>query len=158
MAREPGRAAFKVYLPCSARDVSLQAAASIAPVAVAPVGRDRGSLLVETGRRASSLEAHLESRLSSAGSRERGRGREGVCAQADAIDLVVTDVIMHGCGGPELLTRLQVRVPALKALYMSGYTEQSAAQKAGINRGLPFVQKPFTAAEFVRHVREALDQ
>ena len=41
---------------------------------------------------------------------------------------------------------------------MSGYTEQSAAHKAGIDRGLPFVQKPFTAAEFVRQVRDALEQ
>ena len=76
--------------------------------------------------------------------------------QADSIDLVVTDVIMPGCGGPELLSRLQARAPALRALYMSGYTEQSAAHKAGINHGLPFVQKPFTAAEFVRQVREVL--
>jgi DNA-binding NtrC family response regulator len=77
---------------------------------------------------------------------------------ADSIDLVVTDVIMPGCGGPELLGRLQVRAPALKVLYMSGYTEQSAARKTGIDRGLPFGQKPFTAAKFVRHVREALDR
>ncbi len=75
-----------------------------------------------------------------------------------SIDLVVTDVIMPGCGGPELLARLQLRAPALRVLYMSGYTEQAAAAKAGIDRGLPFVQKPFTAAEFVRHVREALDR
>jgi len=39
---------------------------------------------------------------------------------------------------------------------MSGYSEQSAAQKAGFDRGLPFVQKPFTAAELVRQVRHAL--
>ena len=76
---------------------------------------------------------------------------------AGSIDLVVTDVIMPGCGGPELLSRLQVQAPALRVLYMSGYTEQSAVQKAGIDRGLPFVQKPFTAAELVRQVREALD-
>ena len=78
--------------------------------------------------------------------------------QADSIDLVVTDVIMPGCGGPELLSRLQARAPALRALYMSGYTEQSAAHEAGIDNGLPFVQKPFTAAEFVRQVRDALDR
>jgi hypothetical protein len=40
---------------------------------------------------------------------------------------------------------------------MSGYTEQAAAHKAGIARGLPFVQKPFTVTEFVRKVRQALD-
>jgi DNA-binding NtrC family response regulator len=76
----------------------------------------------------------------------------------DSIDLVVTDVIMPGCGGPELLRRLQVQSPALKVLYMSGYTEQSAVQKEEIDRGLPFVQKPFTAVEFVRQVRAALDR
>jgi two-component system cell cycle sensor histidine kinase/response regulator CckA len=68
----------------------------------------------------------------------------------------VTDVIMPGCGGPELIGRLQVRAPGLKVLYMSGYTEQSVAQKAGIGRGFPFLQKPFTAAELVRLVRQAL--
>jgi DNA-binding NtrC family response regulator len=78
--------------------------------------------------------------------------------QADSIDLVVTDVIMPGCGGPELLRRLRLQAPAIKVLYMSGYTEQSAVHKTGIARGLPFVEKPFTAAEFVRHVRDALDR
>jgi two-component system cell cycle sensor histidine kinase/response regulator CckA len=77
---------------------------------------------------------------------------------ADSIDLVVTDVMMPGCGGPELLSRLQVHTPALRVLYMSGYTEQSAVQKAGIDGGLPLVQKPFTAAEFVRQVRQALER
>jgi DNA-binding NtrC family response regulator len=65
---------------------------------------------------------------------------------------------MPGCGGPELLTRLQRREPGLRVLYMSGYTEQAAVARAGIDRGLPFLQKPFTAAEFSRHVRDALDR
>jgi DNA-binding NtrC family response regulator len=76
----------------------------------------------------------------------------------DSIDLLVTDVVMPGCGGPELLVRLQRRAPAVKVLYMSGYTEQSAAHRAGFDRGTPFVQKPFTAAGFVRSVREVLDR
>jgi two-component system, cell cycle sensor histidine kinase and response regulator CckA len=75
-----------------------------------------------------------------------------------SIDLVVTDVIMPGCGGPELLGRLRAQAPTLRALYMSGYTEQSAASMTGLDRGLPFVQKPFTAAELVRQVRDALDR
>ena len=92
--------------------------------------------------------------------------RRPVCKQAERlfarhageIDLVITDVIMPGCGGPELLGRLQAKVPDLKVLYMSGYTERSAVQRAGIDHGQPFVQKPFTGAEFVRHVRDALDR
>ena len=77
---------------------------------------------------------------------------------AGSIDLVVTDVIMPGCGGPELLSRLQVQAPALRVLYMSGHSDQSAVHKAGIDRGLPFVQKPFTAQELVRQVRRALER
>ena len=88
-----------------------------------------------------------------------GNDAESVFAQhADSIDLVVTDVVMPGCGGPELLRRLQPRAPALRVLYMSGYTEISAAQAAGIDRGVAFIQKPFTAAAFVREVRDALDR
>ena len=79
-------------------------------------------------------------------------------AHRHTIDLLVTDVIMPGCGGPELFARLQVHAPGLRVLYMSGYPEQSAAHRAGIGRGLPFVQKPFTAAQFVRRVRDALDR
>jgi hypothetical protein len=41
---------------------------------------------------------------------------------------------------------------------MSGYTEQSAAHDAEIDSGFPFVQKPFTATEFVRRVRDMLDR
>jgi len=65
---------------------------------------------------------------------------------------------MPDCGGPELLGRLRGHAPALRVVYMSGYTKQSSVERAGVDRGLPFVQKPFTAAEFVRQVRGALDR
>jgi two-component system cell cycle sensor histidine kinase/response regulator CckA len=88
-----------------------------------------------------------------------GDDAERVFAQhADSIDLVVTDVMMPGCGGPELLSRLHVQAPGLKVLYMSGYTDKFAADKANLDRALPFVQKPFTSGELMRQVREALDR
>jgi two-component system cell cycle sensor histidine kinase/response regulator CckA len=74
------------------------------------------------------------------------------------VDLLVTDIIMPHCGGPELFHRLHARLPALRVLYMSGYTNQSSAQQAEIDAGLPFVQKPFTAIEFQRRVRESLQR
>ena len=75
---------------------------------------------------------------------------------ADAIRLVVTDVTMPGCGGPELLKRLRLRAPGLKAMFMSGFTSESALSQTGMERGVSFVQKPFTTAELLRGVREAL--
>ena len=77
--------------------------------------------------------------------------------EAESVDLVVTDIVMPSFGGPELVSRLQQRAPAVRVLYMSGYTEQSAAHRAGIGSGVPLLQKPFTAAEFVRQVRRVLD-
>jgi two-component system cell cycle sensor histidine kinase/response regulator CckA len=157
---EPDRGTtFKVYLPRSSGDVPVQASS---PVVATPPARSASEtvLLVEDEIGVRHLSRRI---LDNAGYRvlEAGNGDEAerlFAQHADSIDLLVTDVIMPGCGGPELLSRLQVQAPALKVLYMSGYTEQSAAHRAGIDRGLPFVQKPFTAAEFVRQVREALDR
>jgi FixJ family two-component response regulator len=69
----------------------------------------------------------------------------------------VTDVVMPGCGGPELLERLRTHTPALKVLYMSGYTDQTAVTQNQIGSGARFVQKPFRAVELLEHVREVLD-
>ena len=86
-----------------------------------------------------------------------GDDAERVFAEHSAtIDLVVSDVVMPGCGGPELVARLRIQAPAVRVLYMSGYTEQSAARNAGIDRGAPFIEKPFTAAGFLRDVGAAL--
>ena len=156
---EPGRGTtFKVYLPRSNRELPLQAVNS---VVTAPVKRPSETVLLtedEAGVR--QLAKRI---LENAGYRvlEAANGDEGerlFAQHSGSIDLLVTDVIMPGCGGPELLSRLHVQSPALRVLYMSGYTEQSAATQTGIDRGIPFVQKPFTAAEFVRQVREALDR
>ncbi|HVS59962.1 MAG TPA: PAS domain S-box protein, partial [Gemmatimonadaceae bacterium] len=156
---EPGRGTtFKVYLPRSNCELPLQAANSVVTAAVKRPSET--VLLVEDEAGVRQLAKRI---LENAGYRvlEAANGDEGerlFAQHSGSIDLLVTDVIMPGCGGPELLSRLHVQSPALGVLYMSGYTEQSAAIKAGIGRGTPFVQKPFTAAEFVQQVREALDR
>jgi CheY-like chemotaxis protein len=156
---EPGLGTtFKVYWPRSSRDVPLQVFSS---VVTAPVkGASETVLLVEDEASVRQLSKRI---LDHAGYRvleaANGDDAERLFAhQGGAIDLVVTDVIMPGCGGPELISRLQAQAPSLRVLYMSGYTDQSAVQKAGIDRGLPFVQKPFTAEELVRRVRQALER
>jgi two-component system cell cycle sensor histidine kinase/response regulator CckA len=147
---------FKVYLPRSTRDAPLQAVSS----SPAPTGESASAtiLLVEDELSLRRLTKRL---LDKAGYRvieaTNGDEAENIFAAAgDAIDLLVTDVIMPGCGGPELLSRLRVSRPTLPVLYMSGYTSREATGRAYVDPDLPFVQKPFTAAEFVRQVRDAL--
>ncbi len=73
-------------------------------------------------------------------------------------DLLVTDVIMPGSSGPRLFERLTQRRPNLKVLYVSGYTDDAIVHHGQLDPGVEFLQKPFTAGELNRRVREVLDR
>jgi CheY-like chemotaxis protein len=149
---------FKVYLP---RSRSAATPRSVPALAIpAAKGVAETVLLVEDEPGVRKLSKRI---LDRAGyhvlEATDGDDAERVFASnADSIDLVVTDVMMPGCGGPELYGRLRIKAPDLRVLYMSGFSEPSAVESTGFDRGLPFVQKPFTAAEFTRQVRIALDR
>jgi PAS domain S-box-containing protein len=73
------------------------------------------------------------------------------------IHLLLTDVIMPGISGRELAKRLSARQPAMRVLYMSGYTYNVIAQNGTLERGVSFLQKPFTPGVLIEKVREVLD-
>jgi two-component system cell cycle sensor histidine kinase/response regulator CckA len=65
---------------------------------------------------------------------------------------------MPRLGGRILGERLQADQPALRVLYMSGFTGGDSALQLEIEAaGLPFLQKPFTPAALARKVRDVLD-
>jgi two-component system cell cycle sensor histidine kinase/response regulator CckA len=78
--------------------------------------------------------------------------------QHASIDLLLTDVVMPGASGPELTRHLLERRPALKVLYMSGYTEEAIVQHGVLNPGIAFLHKPFTSDTLGRKIREVLDR
>jgi PAS domain S-box-containing protein len=73
------------------------------------------------------------------------------------IHLLLTDVIMPGTSGRELAKRISDRQPDVRVLYMSGYTYNVIAQGGTLDRGVAFLQKPFTPSGLVEKVREVLD-
>ena len=74
-----------------------------------------------------------------------------------AIDMVLTDVVMPGIGGPELAQRLVLLRPEMRVLCMSGYTDDVALRHRLVESGVAFIQKPFTPDTLARRVRTGLD-
>ena len=72
------------------------------------------------------------------------------------IDLVLTDLVMPGMSGHELASELAHRHPEIKMLFMSGYTEDSAARRDILMRGSAFLQKPFSVGDLSTAVQQAL--
>jgi DNA-binding NtrC family response regulator len=75
-----------------------------------------------------------------------------------AIDLLLTDIVMPGMSGFELAKTVHQLRPEIRVLYMSGYTDNQLSGGWALDPGVPFLQKPFTAALLMQKVREALVQ
>ena len=61
------------------------------------------------------------------------------------MDILLTDVVMPGLGGPELAAKLSELRPDLRVLYMSGYTARLTGNaEEPLGPGASFLQKPFT--------------
>ena len=72
------------------------------------------------------------------------------------LDLLLTDVVMPTMTGPELVRQFSSQFPYLRALYMSGYTDD-AIEKHGVRgKAVRVLQKPFTHDMLARGVRDAL--
>jgi two-component system cell cycle sensor histidine kinase/response regulator CckA len=81
-----------------------------------------------------------------------------LCEQHEGtIALLLTDVVLPRMSGRHLAERLQPLRPAMKILYMTGYTDD-AIVRHGVERSeVPLLQKPFTADELLGRVRRVLD-
>lgn len=77
--------------------------------------------------------------------------------QNASIDVLLTDVVMPGASGPDLTRQLVEQRPALKVIYMSGYTEEAIVQHGVLKPGIAFLHKPFTSETLGRKIREVLD-
>jgi PAS domain S-box-containing protein len=72
------------------------------------------------------------------------------------IQLLLTDMVMPGISGRELATRISARRRDIRVLYMSGYTDNVITSGGMLEKGLAFLQKPFSPATLVQKVREVL--
>jgi two-component system cell cycle sensor histidine kinase/response regulator CckA len=122
------------------------------------VGGSETVLVVEDD---ASLRRLVVRRLEGSGYRvlEAGSGNEAIQraqANAGAIDLLLTDLVMPGMNGRETADALLVKWPTLRLLFMSGYSPD-AALRDDQGLGGALLQKPFTMTDLLEQVRRALD-
>ena len=152
---EPGRGTtFKVYFP------RVEAKSEVMRPTSATYAL-RGSetiLLVEDQEQVRTVARHILERCGYRVLVAHGAGDALILCEKEqgAIDLLLTDVVMPQMSGVELTKRIEARLPGLKVLFMSGYTDDSIVRHGVLTSEVPFLQKPFTAESLARKVREVL--
>ena len=74
----------------------------------------------------------------------------------EAIDLLVTDVIMPEMNGPDLFQKIQLICPKLQVLYMSGYSTDYIGKHLRVAKGVNFIEKPFSITSFTTIIHDIL--
>jgi PAS domain S-box-containing protein len=80
-----------------------------------------------------------------------------VSSQNVPFDIVITDVVLPGMGGKDLVDHLLVLYPKLRVLFMSGYTENAIVHHGVLASGTSFLSKPFTVSSLLSKLRILLD-
>ena len=73
------------------------------------------------------------------------------------VHLLVTDIVMPGLGGRDLVTHVRDTYPELRVLFVSGYTEEGIRRHGVLGTESAFLEKPFTSERLAQKVREVLD-
>jgi two-component system, cell cycle sensor histidine kinase and response regulator CckA len=146
---------FKIYLPRAEGPGPL----GVAPIKIgAPTGNET-VLLVEDDERVREL---VRLALETGGYRvlEASDGQRALSeaeSYGSEIHLLITDVIVPKMSGPQLAASLQATRPALKVLFMSGYTDDAIVRFGLLPNEIPYIQKPFSSVALARKVRDVLD-
>jgi two-component system cell cycle sensor histidine kinase/response regulator CckA len=74
----------------------------------------------------------------------------------ESIDLILIDVVLPGRSGYQFFKAAHKKYPRLQALYTSGYMDNAVVTNDILARGLPFIQKPFTAEDLVLTISKLL--
>jgi PAS domain S-box-containing protein len=155
---EPGRGTtFKTYLP-SAED---KIGAATKPEADAVPHRGEGItiLLVEDDDIMREVtQQMLEEQGYQVVSAADGASAKELVVANGHIDIILTDVVMRGMSGPELVRHLRDSHPKTRVIYMSGYTGDLIAEKEVTQQGVGFLEKPFTRAGLLGTIQEAMEK
>jgi CheY-like chemotaxis protein len=144
---EPNRGTtFKIYLPSAEGKLGERTES----MTEAPVRSREGTtiVLVEDDEIMLSLTRQLllENGYTVLDAKDGGTALEIVRSHPGPIHLLLTDVVMRGMSGPELVSEVRGSNPEVKPVFMSGYTGELIAQPQPASFSVPLLEKPFTRA------------
>jgi CheY-like chemotaxis protein len=165
---------FMLYLPYAPpeeipREVPMEEVADIEPVGE-PIVEPPAPVVPEVPMRGTILlvedEAGIRALMRKILSRERYRILEAATGEEalgiaqtheGPIHLLLTDVMLPGMGGRYVAESLRTKLPELRVVYVSGYTDDEAVRAGWFPPGSVFLEKPFTLSALVDKVRESLE-
>lgn len=158
VASEPGKGtSFKIYFPRVDQPAESPCRSEPTPAAA------RGSETILVVDDTDPVRSLIRSVLVGEGYRVL-EARDGKAAMAlvesygKRIHLLLTDLVMPGMSGQTLAADLKSRIPGLKVLYMSGYSQEAGATPGDSDSQTPFLPKPFaTTHGLAEKVRSILD-
>jgi PAS domain S-box-containing protein len=160
-------ARFEIYLPC---------VEEAEPVETLPAAPSRGPGVEPAGE----IAAAAEKRGTILVAEDEGAVRRFVCkvlrhrgytvleaengvealdlagAHTEAIDLLLSDVIMPEMGGRELASRLGRLRPDTRIVFMSGYAENEIVHEGALEVGTTLIEKPFSAETLALRISDIL--
>ncbi len=71
-------------------------------------------------------------------------------------DIILTDIVMPEMSGKVLINRLRKKIPDMKVVYMSGYTDNAIVHHGMLDPDTPFIQKPFNMQDLIGKIEETL--
>jgi CheY-like chemotaxis protein len=70
---------------------------------------------------------------------------------------MLTDVVMPGMSGRQVADAVRQIRPALKVLFMTGYSQNAIVHQGRLDPGVQLIQKPLSQAQLATRLRDVLD-
>lgn len=73
------------------------------------------------------------------------------------LDVIITDVVMPGMSGPDMIKKVSKKYPKVKVIFISGYGEDAFLETYGSERKFNFLSKPYSLKQLAAKVKEVME-
>jgi two-component system, cell cycle sensor histidine kinase and response regulator CckA len=144
---------FRIYLPAITE--KKEAGQSVQPVG-APGGAETILLVEDEAALREITCEYLQSRGYSVLTASSGLHALDICRTYEqSIDILLTDIIMPGIRGPELVKSALDMRPHIRVIYVSGYTDRDM-ESVALESDAVFLRKPYSLADLGHKIRAAM--